>query len=168
MRHREAARDQLGIKRLDVANRRLAGGRVADMPARGAAVERANHLVAVEIARDMSHRAMRVELVAVPAGDAGGLLAAVLQGMQPERRQRRRLRVAEYAEDAALLVQLVVVIRVRGKHQPSRGLDLFPGHIGTPTRFVAGLSQGNELVGHFACFSRRQEPLMAEDHGPGL
>ena len=43
------------------------------------------------------------------------LLAAVLQGVQPEGGQRGGVRVAEDAEDAALLVELVVVEGQRGQ-----------------------------------------------------
>ena len=41
--------------------------------------------------------------------DAGGLLAAVLQGVQAEGDEGRRVLDADDAEDAALLAQLVVV-----------------------------------------------------------
>ena len=41
--------------------------------------------------------------------DAGGLLAAVLQRVQAEGDEGRRVLDADDAEDAALLVQLVVV-----------------------------------------------------------
>ena len=55
MGDREAARGELGEQRLDVAQRRLAGGRIADMADRGAPGERADHIVLVEIAGDMAH-----------------------------------------------------------------------------------------------------------------
>ena len=48
-------------------------------------------------------------LRAVEGDDAGRLLAAMLERMQAERRERRRVLVAEDAEDAAFLVELVVV-----------------------------------------------------------
>ena len=52
---------------------------------------------------------MGVELLAVIGDDAGRFLAAMLQGVQPERRQRGRVGMAENAEDAAFLVQMVIV-----------------------------------------------------------
>src|ERR1044072_91639 len=51
--------------------------------------------------------AFRVEAAAVVGDDAGGLLAAVLQGVQPECGDGGSLRVAENAEHAALLAQRV-------------------------------------------------------------
>ena len=62
-----------------------------------------------EIVADQADMALGVEAGAVEGDDAGRLLAAMLQGMQAERGQRRGVRMAEDAEDAALLVQLVVV-----------------------------------------------------------
>ena len=55
--------------------------------------------------------AMGVELLAVIGDDAGGFLAAMLQGVQAERRQRGRFRMPENAEDAAFLMRVVVVER---------------------------------------------------------
>src|SRR6202035_3966721 len=46
-----------------------------------------------------------VETLAVEGDDAGGFLAAVLQRVQAERRNRGRVRVAENAEYAALFAQ---------------------------------------------------------------
>jgi hypothetical protein len=51
----------------------------------------------------MALGAMAVEIVAVVAGDAGGFLAAVLQGVKPERDQRRRGIGTPDAEHAAFL-----------------------------------------------------------------
>ena len=50
-----------------------------------------------------------VEPNAVEGDDAGRLLPAMLEGMQAERHNRRRIRMAEDAEDAALLAQPVLV-----------------------------------------------------------
>ena len=52
-----------------------------------------------------------VEPNAVEGDDAGRLLPAMLEGMQAERDNRRRVRMAEDAEDAALLAQPVFVWR---------------------------------------------------------
>src|SRR3546814_15546071 len=79
MRHREAARGEFGEQRLDVAERRLAGRRVADMADCRLPGEAADDVIAVEIPGHMALRAMAVEALAVPAGDAGGFLATVLR-----------------------------------------------------------------------------------------
>ena len=74
----------------------------------------------------MAHAAMGVELLAVIGDDAGRLLAAMLQGMQAERGQRRGLGMAENAEHAAFLMQVVVIERRWGEgrgaeHRPRLG-----------------------------------------------
>ncbi len=56
---------------------------------------------------------MGVELLAVIGDDAGRFLAAMLQRVQAKRRQRRGFGMAEDAEHAAFLVQMVVVERGR-------------------------------------------------------
>ncbi len=87
------------------------------MPARGLARQRADHVVAVEIACDVAHRAMRVELATVPAGDPRRLLPAMLERVEPERNQGRRRSVgAGHAEHPALLAQMVVVEGMGGEH----------------------------------------------------
>ena len=48
-----------------------------------------------------------MEAVAVEGDDAGGLLAAMLQRMQPKRGQGGGVGLSEDAEDAALLAQPV-------------------------------------------------------------
>ena len=50
-----------------------------------------------------------MEPLAVEGDDAGRLLAAVLEGVQAERGDRRRVRMPEDAEDAALFAQPVAV-----------------------------------------------------------
>src|SRR5215213_7805441 len=79
--------------------------------------ELADDRVAVEIAGDMAHRPMRMEMLAIEAGDTGSLLAAVLQGVQPKRNKAGRIVGAPNAENAALFVQLVVVERTGGEHK---------------------------------------------------
>src|SRR3546814_4605422 len=58
VRHREAARRQVGVQRLDVAQRGLARRRIANVAGGRITRELAHDVVAVEIARDMAHRAM--------------------------------------------------------------------------------------------------------------
>ena len=66
-----------------------AGGGVADMADRGMARQLVDHRAAAENVADQADGAMAVEVRAVEGDDAGGLLAAVLQRMQAERRVRR-------------------------------------------------------------------------------
>ena len=89
----------------------------------------------------MAHRAVRVEMRAVPAGDAGGFLAAMLERVEPERDQRSGALHLGHAEDAALLAELVPIIGemsigVSGQHLGPPGVGS-GGHIGGPRRFVA-------------------------------
>src|SRR3546814_272101 len=112
MRDREPAGREVGEQRLDVAQRGLARRRIADMADRRGAGELPHDVVAVEIARDMTHRAVRVEFLAVEGGDAGGLLTAMLERVEAERDHRGGAVGAMDTKDAALLTELVVVERV--------------------------------------------------------
>ena len=71
------------------------------------ALEPADHVSLVEVIADQAQAALRVEVVAVEGDDARRLLAAVLEGVQAQGGERRRVIMAEYAEDAALLAQPV-------------------------------------------------------------
>ena len=62
-----------------------------------------------EVIADQPLSALRVEPHAVVSDDAGGLLAAMLQGMQPERGNGGGVRMVKDSEDAALLAQSVAV-----------------------------------------------------------
>src|SRR3546814_18237222 len=90
MRDREPAGREVGEQRLDVAQRGHARRRIADMADRRGAGELPHDVVAVEIARDMTHRAVRVEFLAVEGGDAGGLLTAMPERVEAERATRGR------------------------------------------------------------------------------
>ena len=74
-----------------------------------AAAQACDDLLGAEIVADKAHAAMGVELLAVIGDDAGRLLAAMLQRVQAERGQRRRVGMAVDAEDAAFFVEMVVV-----------------------------------------------------------
>ena len=54
-------------------------------------------------------------MVGVVADDAARLLAPVLQGMQAKRDEVRRIPHADNAENAAFLLQLVVIEGVRAE-----------------------------------------------------
>ena len=120
VRDRESALRQFGEQRLDVAQRGVAGGRIADVADRHAPGERPHDRVAVEIARDMPHRAVGVVMRAVEADDAGGFLPAVLERVEAERDEARRLGRAPDGEDAALFVEMVVIERVGRQHGRGR------------------------------------------------
>ena len=115
------------------------------MAARDRAAQREHDLVLVEIAGDMPHRAMAVEMMAVPAGDAGGFLPAMLQRVESERDERGGTLGIGHAEDPALLAEFVPInIWVEGigrQHWLSRMLWR-EGHIVTARGFVASLSHG--------------------------
>ena len=105
----EAAAVELGEQRLHVAQDGLAGGRIAHMADRRHAGQAVDHLAAGEVVADEAHAALGMEALAVEGDDAGGLLAAVLQGVQAERGDGGGVGMAEDAEDAAFLAQPVVV-----------------------------------------------------------
>ena len=118
---REAALGELGEQaagRCAARSRRWSNSGHGRSPTRPG--ELADDVVAVEIAGDMAHRAVRVEMVAVEAGDAGGFLPAVLERVEAERDEARGGLGTPDAEDAALLAQLVVVERVGRQHELAR------------------------------------------------
>src|SRR3546814_18147548 len=78
MGDREAARGEFGEERLDVAQRRLAGGRIADMADRGLAGEAADDVVAGEIACDMAPGPVALDAPAFEPGDPARALPARL------------------------------------------------------------------------------------------
>ena len=122
MGDRKAARLELGEQRLDVAQHRLAGGRVADMADGGLAGQAVDVGGAGEVIADETLAPLRMKALAVEGDDAGRLLSAMLQGVQAERDDRRGVGMAEDAEDAAFLVQAVVVEIDAGDRRPRRGL----------------------------------------------
>ena len=100
--------DAVDEDRLRVDDPAVARGRVphvTDGVVTGQRVQRGP----VERLRHMPHGPRRVQALAVAGGDAGALLAPVLQRIQPETGQGRRLRVSKNAKDAAFVVELVVV-----------------------------------------------------------
>ena len=58
---------------------------------------------------DEPEAALRIEPIAIEGDDAGGFLAAMLKGMQPERRDGGGVRMAENPEDPAFLAQTIRV-----------------------------------------------------------
>ena len=109
MGDREAAALEFGEERLHVAQDGLAGGRVADMPDRREAFEALDGGAVGKAVADEAELALGVEDAPVEGDDAGRLLAAMLERVQAERGDRRGVRMAEDAEDAAFLAQRVAV-----------------------------------------------------------
>ncbi len=109
MGNRDAAFMQLGKERLDVAQRHFACRRVARVADGHEARELRERCGIGVVVADETHALFGAELLAVEGDDTGGLLAAMLERMQAERRQRRRVRVPQDAEDAALFVQGIAI-----------------------------------------------------------
>ena len=98
---REAAGIEFGEQRLHVAQDGCAGGGIADMADRGIAGQPLDHFAAGKGVADQAEPAFAVETGAIEGDDAGGFLAAMLQGVQSERRDGGGFRVAEDTEHAA-------------------------------------------------------------------
>src|SRR5215470_16033156 len=79
------------------------------MSDRDRAGQAVDHLAAGEALAHEAHAALGMEALAVVGDDAGSFLAAMLEGVQSERRDRRSIRVAEHTEHAALLTQPVIL-----------------------------------------------------------
>ena len=129
---REAAGVEVGKQRLHVAQDGVAGGRVAVVAERDVALEAADHVGLVEVVADEAEPPLGVEVGAVVGDDAGGLLAAMLQGVQAERGQGRRVLVAEHAEHAALLSE--------ASSPPRQRPGFVPGHVLVGSNRHDGLS----------------------------
>ena len=128
-------------KRLDVAERRFRRWSNSGHGRSRCGRRGAHHLVAVEVAGDVAHRPVRVEMGAVEAGDAGRFLAAVLQRVEAERDEARRIVGAPDAENAAFLAQLVVIEGIGRQHVPALGLTSRDRHIGSPAPLSPLLNQ---------------------------
>ncbi len=131
MADREAAGIELGKQRLHVTQDGFAGRGVADVADGGIAGQALDHLAAGEGIADKAKAAFRMEPASVEGHDARGLLAAMLQGVQSERGDRRGFRVAENAEHAAFLAQRVA-FKV-GVFQ-IEGAEIRPGSFGVVGR----------------------------------
>src|SRR6516165_7266676 len=85
----------------------------------GTAAQPADHLLGAEIIADLAEPAVGAELLAVIGDDSGRLLAAMLQRVQTERRQRRRIGMAIHSEDAAFFVEVVRIEGIGPRHPRS-------------------------------------------------
>ncbi len=105
----DAAAFQVGVERLDIAQEAAAGGGVAGMADGRPAGQALDHVRSAEGFPDVAGLAVVMEALAVVAGDAAGLLAAVLQGVQAQRGEGAGRVVAEHAEHAALQPEGVLI-----------------------------------------------------------
>ena len=105
MRHREAAAVEFGEERLHVAQDGLSGRGVAHVTDRRGAPQPPDRLLLGEMIAHEAVPPLGLELPPVEGHDAGGLLAAVLERVQPERRDGGSVAVAEDAEHSAFLAQ---------------------------------------------------------------
>ena len=94
---------------LRVDDATVAGGGIPDMANRGVTVERGESFL-VEGLGNLPHGAGQVQPVGIRGGDARTLLAAVLQGIQPEPGQRRSFRMTVDPENSAFVVEFVAVL----------------------------------------------------------
>ncbi len=97
---------------LGVAQVRAARGGVADVADRAMAGQALEPL-AIEDVRHPAHRLLDLEVVPIGRGDPGRLLSAVLQRVEPEVGDVGGLGVVPDAEEAALVVELVVQVECR-------------------------------------------------------
>ncbi len=107
---REAAEGEVREERLHVAETRSTRRGVPGMADGGMARQLADDRLAREVVADEARGPVAVELAPVEGDDAGRLLAPVLQRVQAQGGERRRLGVAVDREDPALLLGLVVVL----------------------------------------------------------
>ena len=109
MADRKPAAVELREQRLHVAQNGLAGRRIAHVAHGRDPGQALDHLAAGEVVTDEPQPPLGMKSPAIERDDAGGLLAAVLERVQAEGGDRRRVRMSEYAEDAALFTQPVAV-----------------------------------------------------------
>ena len=103
----EAAGLEFGEERLDVAENGLSGRRITVVADGGGAGQAFDDAGIGEVIADKTQTFLGVEALAVVGDDAGGFLAAMLEGVEAECGDRRGVRVSEDAEDTALLIESV-------------------------------------------------------------
>src|SRR5215470_3981682 len=145
----EAARVQFREQRLNVTQNGLAGRRITHMADRRIAGQPIDHVAPGEGIADQSKPAFRMKPFAVECDDPSRLLTTMLQGMEAERGNRRRVGVAEYAEYAALLAKPIGVGIEGGRH----GHDLGTSTRSSPLRRWSGGAGGLSLSSGLARFS---------------
>ena len=81
MGQRQPAEAVVGVKRLHIAQNRLASRRVTVMPDRRVTGHPVDHIAIAEDVANQAHRPVRMKALAVIGHDAGGFLSAMLQGV---------------------------------------------------------------------------------------
>ncbi len=100
---------EIGVERLDVTQEAAPGGGIAGVADGRPARQALDDIGPTEGFSHVAGVTLVMESLAVVAGDAAGLLAAVLQGVQAQRRQRAGRFVAEHPEDAAFQPERILV-----------------------------------------------------------
>ncbi len=135
----EAAELEVREQRLHVPQVGLSGRGIARMTDRHAAFELLDDPFLAEDVADQAEFAVRVELTVAGGDDPGGFLAAVLQGMEAERRMGGRVEGAVNAEDRTFFVQVVVVEGIGGGHELllafEESIHITPGRRGVALLF---------------------------------
>ena len=90
----------------------------SDMPGKTA-----DDLIAVEVSGDMPHRPVGMESFAIPAGNPGGFLAAVLEGVKAQCCHGRGGIRAPHPENTALFAQFVIIKWIGGEHSESPAIS---------------------------------------------
>ncbi|MPL73101.1 hypothetical protein SDC9_18894 [bioreactor metagenome] len=135
-----AAHRELAEEGLDVADHRglLAGGRIAHVADGEGAGQGLHQRGLGEVVAHIAEAVRRVEaLLGIMGDDAARLLAAVLQRVQAKGDEIRRIGHTDHAEDAAFLLQLVVVERMRQE------MRFRLGHGGSPSPACDGGLRGD-------------------------
>ena len=115
----ETAAFEFCKQRLHIAQDGFAGGRIAHVAHRGRAGQAVNHFAPGESVTDQTETTFRVEAFAIEGDDAGCFLTSVLEGVQTERGDGGRVRVAENAKHPTFFTQAVGVgIELRISHRP--------------------------------------------------
>ncbi len=104
----KAAGVEIDEQGLYVAQNDIAGGRVAVVPDGHPPAETRDDVGLAEVVANETKAPLLVEAAAVVGHDAAAFLSAVLQRVQPEGRDGRRVLMPEYAENAALLAEPVI------------------------------------------------------------
>ncbi len=106
----EAAGVDVGKERLHVAQHGVASRRVAVVADGEVALQALDDAGAREVVADEPHAPLVMELRAVVADDAAGLLSAMLERVQPERRDGGGFGVPKNTKDPAFLAESIVAV----------------------------------------------------------
>jgi hypothetical protein len=68
----------------------------------------------------MAERPVGMKMLAAAGHDSAGFLPAMLQGVQPENGQRRRVGMVEYPEQGAFFLGMIVVLGIEWQSRQHR------------------------------------------------